>query len=212
MPMSSGFGGDVKVMKKRIRLIMKGNKLKKGFGIFSLMVMLMAAGMFLVSCGGSEKNAAGSDSMNAEINSETAAGTSSGEDNLSETGETSKPKCSFEIPESWKEKVRVEPKGYHDSDVITVYYTDGLKMDEDNIARYQEIFNIIRFDPDTDFQEEKGFYDRFDILGTKDGYTFVMTQPTDTALGYYDEAVWDDVKSMMSDEGLEAVKNSFSIQ
>lgn len=208
MPVSSGFSGDVKTMKERIRLIMKGNKLKKGFGIFSLMVMLMTAGIFLVSCGEKGKETADSEQMNGEVEPED---NSQAEINT-ESDAAAPPRFSFEIPESWKEKVGVEPKAYHSSDAATVYYTKGLKTDENDIARYQEIFNILRLDEDVDLDEMRGFYDRFDILGSKDGYTFVMTQLTDTALGYYDESVWDDVKSMMSDEGLEAVKNSFTIQ
>lgn len=50
-PVSSGFGGTVKIMKERVRLIMKGNKMRKGFGIYAALAVLMCTGMLLVSCG-----------------------------------------------------------------------------------------------------------------------------------------------------------------
>lgn len=291
MPVSSGFGGDVKTMKERIRLIMEGNKLKKGFGIFSMMVLLMAAGMFLVSCGSSGKAASDSEQVNAAVLNETdqekkeesepqekedessaeteinaedeiaftetdnssetgsdgqqkiaqenqeqnknilnqpeqeegsetneninaqTAGAASEinssvgvSDNLQQTDGAAKPECHFEIPEEWSGKVGV----WYGLDTTTIYYNQGLK--EERTEAYQTIFTVIRYDENADLQNARGFCDRFDILGTKDGYTFVLTQPTDTALEFYDEAVWEDIKFMMSDQGVEPVKNSFTIQ
>lgn len=69
MPVSSGFGGDVKTMKERIMMIMKGNKLKEGFGIFSVILLLATAGMFLISCG--DKEETGSDLAKADVQSVT---------------------------------------------------------------------------------------------------------------------------------------------
>ena len=51
---SSGFGGTVDVMKERIRLIMKGNGLKKGIGILAVFVMVLGVGSVTVAYGKSE--------------------------------------------------------------------------------------------------------------------------------------------------------------
>lgn len=69
VPVSSGFGGDVKTMKERIMMIMKGNKLKEGFGIFSVILLLATSGMFLISCG--DKEETGSDLAKADVQSVT---------------------------------------------------------------------------------------------------------------------------------------------
>lgn len=51
---SSGFGGTVDVMKERIRLIMKGNRLKKGIGILAAFVVVLGVGSVTVAYGKSE--------------------------------------------------------------------------------------------------------------------------------------------------------------
>ena len=102
----------------------------------------------------------------------------------------------FTIPEDWTHKVALV-----ESDVNStyhLYYMNGLTDEALQTGYYQSIFDINLFTSANEMAEVQPRKERFDIIGEKDGITYVLTQRTDSALEFYNATVHEDIKSMMS--------------
>ncbi len=114
----------------------------------------------------------------------------------------------FTIPEDWTYKVALV-----ESDTVStyhLYYMNGLTEEALKYGYYQSIFDINLFTSEADMDKVRNRKDRFDIIGEKDGITYVLTQRTDSALEFYDATVHEDIKSMMSGVDFPQIIASFT--
>ena len=117
-------------------------------------------------------------------------------------------KFEFTIPEDWSNKVVLTESDaastYH------LYYTNGLTAEAQQYGYYQSIFDINLFTSANEMAKVQPRKERFDIIGEKDGITYVLTQRTDNSLEFYDETVHEDIKAMMSGRAFPEIIASFT--
>ncbi len=117
-------------------------------------------------------------------------------------------KFEFTIPDDWVNKVALTESDtastYH------LYYMSGLTDEALQHGYYQSIFDINLFTSANDMAKVQPRKERFDIIGEKDGITYVLTQRTDSTLEFYDESVHDDIKAMMSGRAFPEIIASFT--
>ena len=117
-------------------------------------------------------------------------------------------KFEFTIPDDWVNKVALTESDtastYH------LYYMSGLTDEALQHGYYQSIFDINLFTSANDMAKVQPRKERFEIIGEKDGITYVLTQRTDSTLEFYDESVHDDIKAMMSGRAFPEIIASFT--
>ena len=100
----------------------------------------------------------------------------------------------FTIPEAWLGKVEFEPSGSGYG--YNLYYTLGRTQEAVQYGYQQSIFSIEIYDQQEDLEVARSRKERFDILGEKDGFTYVLTQRTDSALEFYSAAYHEEIRYM----------------
>ena len=113
----------------------------------------------------------------------------------------------FMIPESWLDKVEFVPSGTGYG--YNLYYTLGRTQESLQYGYRQSIFSIEIYDQQEDLEAARSRKDRFEILGEKDGFTYVLTQRTDSALEFYSSDQWEQIKYMCSGTEFGAIIDSF---
>ena len=100
----------------------------------------------------------------------------------------------FTIPEAWLGKVKFEPSGSGYG--YNLYYALGRTQEALQYGYQQSIFSIEIYDQQEDLEVIRSRKERFDILGEKDGFTYVLTQRTDSVLEFYSAAYHEEIRYM----------------